>query len=485
MRLLLVNPPDDLEAMLGAGRVFLQATEPLGLLSLAAVARAHGHEVSVVDAFAERLDADAVLRRIEASDAEVVGLGVLTCQGRVVFELGQRLRRRCPDRLVVLGNVHASVFADAYLAHGAADLVVHGEGEPALLRVLDEARGARRWERIPGVSYRAADGTPTRTPGVNLVPDLDALPPPARDLVPSHLYGRRNVSNTNFVPGESRRMAGMSTSRGCPFGCSFCVVSADRRVRTLSAGRVVDEMQRLERDEGVGYVFIQDPLFGVDLRRVQQIAREIRRRGLRVPWGCTTHVNTIRPPLVEALVEGNCFEVSLGFESGVQRHLDAIGKRTTPERGAEAARLLRETSDLRVEGMFILGLPGETPDETLRTLLYACRLPIDMAQFSLFTPYPGSAVFERLAAAGRLDTGLRPGGAIDPAAWLRYSAYPAFGSVEPAWTTPAYTPRELVRMQRLALRAFYLRPRPLLDQLRRLRPSNALDMLKAAWAGLG
>ena len=484
MRLLLVHPPDDLDVMLGSGRAFLQASEPLGLLSLAAVAREAGHDVAVLDAFAERLGPDEVFRRLQASDADVIGLGVLTCQGRVVFELGRRLKRALPDRLVVLGNVHASVFADAYVAHGAADLVVHGEGEQPLLRILDEARGARRWERIPGLTWRAPDGTPRRNPGVNRVPDLDRLPMPARDLVPAHLYGRRNVSNTSFVPGRDRRLAGMSTARGCPYGCSFCVVSADRRVRARSAGRVVDEMERLERHEGAGYIFFQDPLFGADVKRVQQMAREIRRRGLRVPWGCTTHVNAVRPALVDALTEGGCFEVSLGFESGVQRHLDAIGKRTTVERGFEAARLLRERSALRVEGMFVLGLPGETPDETLRTILYACRLPIHMAQFSLFTPYPGSPVFDRLAAAGQLDTGLRPDGGVEPTAWLRYSAYPAFGTVEPAWTTPACTPQEMVRMQRLALRAFYLRPRQVLEQLRRLRPSNAAAMLRAAWDGL-
>lgn len=470
--------------MLGAGRIFLQPTEPLGLLSIAACARQAGHEVSVIDAFAERLGIDAVLARIAAAAPQVVGIGVLTCQGRAVFELGRRLKQLCPDVLVVLGNLHASVFARAYLHHEAADLVVHGEGEDVMVALLAEAATTRRWERVPSVSYRAPDGEVRATGGPALVPDLSALPRPARDLVPLQLYGRVNVSNRNFVPGANRRMMSLSTSRGCPYGCSFCVVSADRRVRALPVHRVVDDLEHLEKQYGAAFVAIQDPVFALDTRRTQAIASEVRRRGLTVRWACTTHVNAIRPALVEALAAANCYEVSLGFESGVQRHLDAMGKRSTLAGGERAVRILRAHSDIRVEGLFILGLPGETPAETLRTILYACRLPLHMAQFSLLTPYPGSPLYNQLAAAGALDTGLRPGGGVDPDVWLRYSAYPSFGSVDPIWVTPAYTAEELVRMQRFANRAFYLRPGPFVDQLRRLRPSNALAMLRAAWHGL-
>ncbi len=484
MRVLLVNPPDDLDVMLGSGQVFVQPAEPLGILSIAATLQAEGHQVSVLDAYALHLDPEQVFRRIEEAQPEVVGLGVLTCQGRVVYHLGRRLKRAHPDLLVVLGNVHAATFAEAYVTEGCADLVVHGEGETALVRILREARGARRWQTLPGLTYRDAAGQARSTGGVLVEPDLAALPPPARDLVAPHLYGGLQASNRNFVPSARRRMMSLSTSRGCPYGCSFCAVAADRRTRALPAERVVDELEQLERTWGAGYVFMVDPLFGGQAERLAAIARGIRERGLRVPWGCTTHVNAIRPDVVTTLASANCYELSLGFESGVQRHLDAIGKRTTPERGMQAARTLRDYSDIRIEGLFILGLPGETPDETLRTLLFACRLPIQMAQFSLFTPYPGSPAFERLAAANDLDTGLRADGSLDPDAWLRYSAYPGFGSVQPVWVTPAYTARELMRMQKLALRAFYLRPAKLLEQALKLRPSSASALLRGAWRGL-
>lgn len=480
MRLVLIHPPDDLDVMLGDGRVFLQPSEPLGLLSLAAVARAAGHEVQVVDAFAERLGPDEVVARVVRAAPDVVGVGVLTCQGRVVYHLGRRIRQLLPDAVVVLGNVHAAVFAREYVAQGCADVVVHGEGEPVIGAILAEARDGRRWQRIPGVTYRARDGRVERTPGTNIASDLAALPRPARDLAPLHLYGVRNISNRNFVPSEGRRMLSLHTSRGCPYGCTFCVVAADRRARYLPAERVVADLEELERDYGAAYVFLQDPLFAGQRRRVEEIAAGIRRRGLTVRWGCTTHVNTVRPELVRLLDGANCHEISLGFETGVQRHLDAIGKRTTLARARAAAEAIRRHSGIRLEGLFMLGLPDETRAEALQTILFALRLPLHMAQFSLFTPYPGSAVFDELAARGELDTGRRGEDGLDPEVWLRYSAYACFGTVKPIWVTPAFTPEALLRTQRFAHRAFYLRPRPLLDQLLRLRPSNLADTLRAA-----
>ena len=81
VRVMLVNPPDDLEAMLGAGATFIQKYEPLGLLYIAAVVRELGHEVRVIDAYAEELDADQVLAMAEEFSPHVVGFSTLTCHG--------------------------------------------------------------------------------------------------------------------------------------------------------------------------------------------------------------------------------------------------------------------------------------------------------------------------------------------------------------------------------------------------------------------
>ncbi len=99
------------------------------------------------------------------------------------------------------------------------------------------------------------------------------------------------------------------------------------------------------------------------------------------------------------------------------------------------------------------------------------------------TPYPGSPLFSELAAKGELDTGIREDGSLDPSVWKRYSSYIMFTDNEPIWVTPTLEWKELQALQKKALRDFYLRPRQVLRQLKRLRPSNLVQTAKIAFKG--
>ncbi len=483
MRLLFVNPPEDLQAMLGVGASFIQKYEPLGLLYIAAVARDLGHEVGVVDAYAAELDFDQVLARIEAFRPDIVGFSVLTCHGAAVWKVGQLLKKRYPDMLVLLGNVHAAEFAPQYIENGCADIVVHGEGEPAIGPIIDAFASGSGYSHIPAITYLGPDGAAVNNPGRHVVDDLSALPLPARDLVRQEDYRLSNVSNQNYVVKGGAVGKTMVTSRGCPFRCTFCVVHGGMKPRMNSPERVVYEMEVMQEEYGCDYVYIQDPLFMADRRRVEAICELHQQRGLRLKWGADAHVNCIRPELVQALERGGCFELSLGVETGTQRLLNDINKRTKLKNITRAAHMIKENSSIKVEGLFILGLPGETEEETMETIRYACTLPIDMAQFSVLTPYPGSPLFEELRANGEINTGIRPDGSVDTSVWKRYSAYICFNDIEPIWTTRTQSTESLRRLQKLALRRFYLRPRQIIRQVRRLRRNNVRKMADIALNG--
>ncbi len=469
--------------MLGAGASFIQKYEPLGLLYIAAVVREMGHEVRVIDAYAQELDSAQVLAGIEAFEPHVLGFSTLTCHGAAVWTMGQLLKERYPDLLVILGNVHAAEFAQQYVEAGCADIVVHGEGEPAIGPILEAFESNADYSKIHGITYRDDQGQAQRTPGTNVVDDLSALPFPARDLIQRDQYGLQNISNQLYIVEGGAIGKTMVTSRGCPFRCTFCVVHGGRKPRMNSPERVVEEMEIMEKEYGCSYVYIQDPLFLADRRRVEAICELHQRHGLKLKWGADAHVNTIRPELVRALEAGGCFELSLGVETGTQRLLDHINKRTKLQNITKAAHCIKDNSGIQVEGLFILGLPGETREETLETIRYACTLPIDMAQFSVLTPYPGSPLFHELRARGEIDTGIRPDGSVDLNVWHRYSAYICFNDVDPIWTTPTQTAEELRRLQKRALRRFYLRPRQILRQVRRVRPSNVRKMADVALSG--
>ncbi len=485
MRVLLVNPPDELDVMLGVGKEFIQKYEPLGILYIAAYLRELKHDVQVIDAYAENLSRRDVLARIAVCSPDVLGFSTLTCNGAEVFAMGRECKRRFPEMLVVLGNIHASVFARQYLDNHCCDVVVHGDGELAMAAILERTRRQESLESVPGIAYRDDQGCVAETSGLAAPADLARLPVPARDLVPREAYGEANISNQNFVPGRGNRAKSLITSRGCPFRCTFCAVHGDHKPRFNSAGRVVDELELLEQEYGASYVYVQDPLFMGNRERVFAICEEIRRRGLSLRWGCDTHVNYINRQVVEALAGANCYELSLGIESGVQRLLDSVGKGSSLERIRQATRTVKRHSNILLEGLFVLGLPGETSEDSLETIRFACSLPLDMAQFSVFIPYPGSLAFEDLAARGELDTGVRADGSVDPSAWRRYSSYLCFSNsdVEQIWVTEGQTAERLGLLQKRAFRRFYLRPEQLWRQVKRIRPDNALKMARIALRG--
>jgi len=114
----------------------------------------------------------------------------------------------------------------------------------------------------------------------------------------------------------------------------------------------------------------------------------------------------------------------------------------------------------------------------------ATSLDLDMAQFSILTPYPGSPLFEELAARGELDTGVRSDGTVDPSVWKRFSGYIMYTNRPPIWVTPSLTAMGLRRMQKEALRRFYLRPRQILRHIRRIPPGDLISGLRLILKGL-
>ena len=476
MNILLIHPPDEMEAMLGVGREFVQKYEPLGLLYIAALALQRGHEVRVIDAHAEGVDCEAIKKKIAELRPAIIGFSVLTCSGGLVYELGLWVKTHLPQALVVFGNVHASVYARQYLENGCCDVVVHGEGEYPFLKIIEHRQGGCALGDIPGISFKDDDGRVSHTsPKTSLVEDLSLIPRPARELVDRSLYRLDTISNQLYV-GKSRSSASktMSTSRGCWYKCTFCVVN--QRPRFNDPMNVVDEMEYLEKEYGAGYTLIIDPLCMYDAERMFKICDEIKKRRLTIKWGCDARVSCITPEIIRAMDSANCYDLSFGIESGVQRLLNNVKKGTTLPQVAKAVGIVRDNSDIQIGGLFILGLPGETPDDSLQTIRFATSLPLDMAQFSLCTPYPGSALFETLRDSGELDTGVRPDGSVDVSVWKRYSAYASFTDIEPIWVTPEQTPRGLKKLQKKAQRDFYLRPSQILKHMGRVRPGNIVKV---------
>ena len=364
---------------------------PLGVAYVAAALQEAGHAVRVLDCTFLRRDEAA--RLALAARAEVVGIYCMTTMEEDARWFAERLRGRCS--LLVAGGPLPSCDPDAFLEH--FDVVVRGEGEQTMRELLEARETGADLGAVPGVvcrrgagaRARGEDGGALRAPPRPLARDLDAIPFPARELLPNARYiqfGRKSYGYS---------ITTVMSTRGCPFRCEFCSnLVFGKSYRERSPENVVDE---IEDCLALGYerISLADDVFTLNGRRVLEICAEIRRRRLRFAWECLGRVDTFDHATAEAMKAAGCFRIFFGIESGNDAILKLMKKQITTAQARNAVAAAHRAG-LEVGAFFILCYPGETDDTVLDTLRFATSLPLDYVGLTMPYPLPGTALLERV-----------------------------------------------------------------------------------------
>jgi len=444
---------------------------PVGLMYISAFLGKNGFESEILDAYHQNLDIESTIEEIKNKEPDVLGVSCLTSNSANVFYLVQKLRLQLPSLKIILGNIHASIFSSFFLRKAGADFVVHGEGEEPMLKILQNlAHKNNEFSTIPNISYKIngeIKNTNLEKPSIT----LDDLPWPARDKIPFLDY-------TSGVYGVSdkREYDMVFASRGCIFKCTFCCINKHHVYRYRSAVDVVNEIEHVVNEYSLKAFAFGDSLFTINPKRVIEICDEIIRRKINAPWFCEGHANTVNPEMLEKMREAGCDEIAFGVETGNPGILKQIGKRTTHEKIRNAVRMAKNTG-IRTSGLFMFGFPGETESEMMETIEFSLSTPFDRAQFAITTPYPGTALYDKLIADGKLK--LRD--EDDPKYvedWYKYSQYASYTDNSSIWVPDGLTSERMKEIQKLALRKFYLRPKQIISELRKIK-LNDLTHLKS------
>ena len=451
MDVLLVNPPDvssKYKELLGL------TAPPLGLAYIGAVLEQNDINVTILDAPALDMDMQAYERKLSGMRVDLLGVQTTTPTVKQALDVGEITKSVHPDCTVTMGGYHATFMAQQLLRDNAfVDVVVRNEGEYATLELVDALENDKPLRNIDGISYRDGERlieTPKRRP----IEDLDALPFPARHLLPMDeymLFGRKQV------------LATMICSRGCPMGCSFCASSAmhGRRARFRSPENAVDELERVVDDYKVRMVGFMDDTFTLFPKWVHRFCEGIIRRGIDVVWGCTARVDKFNRELLSRMWKAGCRTLLFGVESGNQEILDNVQKGTKVEQARRAFRTARDVGMHTIASM-TLGMPGENKATVDETIGFAKKVNADYALFSLATPYPGTKFYELASKMGL----------------LKVTDWTHFTLIMPVLETVDLTLRELQASQREAFKEFYMRPQYMLKQLRRDKLLFALVFYK-------
>ncbi len=379
MKVLLINPKD-------RGYYYKLGLNfpPLGLAYLSAVLRGRGHGVDIVDMNVQRFDYE----KFDYSGYDLVGISSDT----VRFPLASRIARAARSRnaRVVMGGPHPSFTFVDILERKVADYVVIGEGERAIVELADALSSGERYPDIKGLAYMR-DGEVLVNP-VELICDLDAIPFPDRDNLPLDRYPYRF---------DGKYATSLITSRGCPFRCEFCAASEimGGRWRQRSVENVIEEIELLWRKYGFGSLIFFDDNFTLLPKRAIAISESILRKGIKLSWWAFGRADEIvrNEDMVEAMSEAGCRMMFVGFESGSDEVLREYGKKLKSNISLDAIRVLRKYG-IDVFGSFIIGALSETRGLIERTINFARKLDLEITQFSVLTPYPGTRLFEKLSS---------------------------------------------------------------------------------------
>lgn len=393
--LLLIRAFDDV----GAGG----PVTPLGLLYLAAAVRAEFGDrrpVEVLDLglCEEPLDELDVL--LHERPPAVVGISALSCEARLLEVVAARIREALGAEVpIVAGGPHATVAREGLVRDAGVDFAVYGEGEHTLLELLRALETGDPLDDIGGLCW-SRDGEPTANGPRDFNEDLDDLPLPAWDLLDLDAYA--GLPNWNGIL-KGTRYATIATSRGCPYRCKYCHNYFGKAVRARTPENVLAEMEALVRDHGVDEIHIVDDVFNFDSRRALAICGLVQERipGVSFAFPNGLRADIMKPELIEALAAMGTYRIVYGVESVTPRLQKQTRKNLNLDK---AATIIDATSRAGIitGGYFMLGLPGETREEMLKTIDFAVNSRLDSASFFKATPYPGSAFYDEAVAAGRI-----------------------------------------------------------------------------------
>jgi len=394
--------------------------QPLGLLYLATVLKKAGVEVFISD----EIVGDDSLKSFEEFNPDIIGITVTTPLFERACDLVGEFRKR--GGKVILGGPHISSVPEESIEKSGADAVIVGEGEDTIKELCRE----KEWKNVAGIIYRE-NGRLKRTEPRELIADLDTIPIPDRGFLDLSKY--RNDVEFGFPIAGKDVLMRVFTSRGCPYRCTFCSTFNifGRKVRFRSADNILEEIHYLNGKYNTRHFMFMDDTFTLKEDIVRELCSKFLDEKLELRWACFARVGISKETL-KAMKDAGCQLIGFGVESGSEKVLNNVKKKTTPQQ-IETTFSEARAAGIDAKAFFIVGLPGEEEEDFKESLDFARRINPPFLWLSMFYPLPGTEAYESVLKEGRLKDANR----------VSY-----FQSED----------EELKRRHRTFLRKFYLRP---------------------------
>lgn len=359
---------------------------PIGLCSLAAWVEEKGHTAFIHDCYAFPGDDDLILDLIEKESPEFVGFTATTSSFLDAIRIAEMVKQRFPSVTILFGGAHISAVRESIMQqYPIIDFGVIGEGENTLLSLMEwEGEGPYT---ISGLMYRW-DGQVVFNGFLKKdeLIELDDLPFPAYDKLKGYpeayklpLFNYPKAPNTTVV-----------SSRGCPYTCSYCDRTVFKQSYRFNTPKYMMRLVNHLHDKyGIRHINFYDDLFTLHKKRVREFCKLMEESKLNITFNIAARAEHLDMEILQMLKKAGCWMISLGIETGDPEILKMHRSHSDLDVTREKVELIRKAG-IRVKGLFIMGLPGETEESIDNTFDYALGLPLNDLNLAKYTPFPGS-----------------------------------------------------------------------------------------------
>lgn len=377
---------------------------PMGLLSLSAWLEKYGHLTHIHDCYAFPGHDDRIYSFLQEARPDFICFSTTTSSFLDGIRLANKAREILPAAKRVFGGVHMSALREQLLHDfPVIDFGIVGEGEETV-RELIESDG-HQLRDVRGLIHRE-QSTVIFNGHRSALLDMDDLPFPAYEK----LHGFPDSYRLPIFSYPKAPNTTIITSRGCPYTCSYCDRSVFRRTyRYNSPEYMLTYLQYLQQRFSIRHVNIYDDTFTLQRQRVIDFCNLKRASGLKMTFNCAARTEQLDKEMLVKLKQAGCWMISLGIETGdpelLQRHRSYLPSHvmTDPLENIRRTVMLIRKTGIRVKGLFMLGLPGETEESIRKSMEYVFSLPLDDFNLSKLTPFPGAPMYRNIHRYGRFE----------------------------------------------------------------------------------
>lgn len=359
---------------------------PYELLSVGGIIKEKlSKNVTLIDAIADNISLDDVLAKLKILKPDlIITITGFECYSDDIFAI-KSIKNSVDNTLIFTIGHYPTLFPKETLSESHADYILHGEPDLSVVELIIALESNKDISVLSGISYFENDRFYSSNNNTR-INNIDNLPLPAHALLTSDSYSE---------PLLPKPYAVIQSARGCPYQCNFCVKSFGSRLTEKSPERIVEEIWSLVNSRNIKSLRFTDDTFSLNPKRIIKICQKIIDAKLNyLEWVCLSRVDTVNEEMLYWMKKAGCKRIYFGVESGSEKILEVLNKKTVVDTSIEALLLVKKY-DIQTSGFFMIGVPGETLEDIELSIDFAIKAKLDFIAIGKFTPYPGTSFFDQ------------------------------------------------------------------------------------------